>query len=223
MLRLLKEYFVELRNIDREALLIAVYSTTILLLAIFMRRTHFLLPRDSFMERLLVVGMLYGVSPFVLFFAFTHAPRDYGIGLGNPRVWLKDVLFFYLVFLVILFIAFRFTNLKDVYPLYRRATHGWSYFFIYQLVQLWYMIGWEFFFRGFMLFGLEPSLGRASVLVQSVAFGLAHFRKPQLEAYGAVIAGIFLGLIALRARSFLPCIILHFLVLLTADVMGVLM
>jgi membrane protease YdiL (CAAX protease family) len=223
MRRVLREYVGELKKLDREALLIAAYSTTILLFAIFMRRTHFLLPRDSFMERLLVVGTLYGVSPFVLFFAFRHAPRDYGIGLGNPRVWLKDVLFFYLVFLIILFVAFKFTDLKNVYPLYRRATHGLSYFFIFQLVQLWYMIGWEFFFRGFMLFGLEPSLGRMSVLVQAIAFGLVHFRKPQLEAYGAVVAGIFLGLIALRARSFLPCIILHFLILLTADVMGILM
>jgi membrane protease YdiL (CAAX protease family) len=223
MRRVLREYVGELKKLDREALLIAAYSTTILLFAIFMRRTHFLLPRDSFIERLLVVGTLYGVSPFVLFFAFRHAPRDYGIGLGNPRVWLKDVLFFYLVFLIILFVAFKFTDLKNVYPLYRRATHGLSYFFIFQLVQLWYMIGWEFFFRGFMLFGLEPSLGRMSVLVQAIAFGLVHFRKPQLEAYGAVVAGIFLGLIALRARSFLPCIILHFLILLTADVMGILM
>ncbi len=223
MLRLVKEYARELTNIDREALVIAVYATTILLFAMFMRRTHFLLPRDSFMERLLVVGTLYGISPFVLLLAFRRAPGDYGIALGNPRVWLKDVFFYYLIFLIILFVAFRFTNLKNVYPLYRRATQGVGYFFLYQLVQLWYMIGWEFFFRGFMLFGFERSFGRMSLLVQAIAFGLAHFKKPQIEAYGAVIAGVFLGLIALRARSFLPCIVLHYLILLTADVMGILL
>jgi len=223
MLQTVKDYAKELKNIDREALVIAVYSTTILLFAMFMKRTHFILPRDLFMERLLVVGTLYGISPFVILLAFRRTPRDYGIALGNPKVWLRDVVFFYLIFLVILFIAFRFTNLKNVYPLYRKATQGMGYFFLYQMIQLWYMIGWEFFFRGFMLFGLERSLGRMSVLVQAIAFGLAHFRKPQLEAYGAVIAGVFLGLIALRARSFLPCIILHFLILLTADVLGILL
>lgn len=223
MLRVVRNYAKELKNIDREALVIAVYSTTILLFAMFMRRTHFILPRDVFMERLLVVGTLYGISPFVILLAFRRTPRDYGIALGNPKVWIRDVIFFYLIFLIILSIAFRFTNLKNIYPLYRKATQGMGYFFFYQMIQLWYMIGWEFFFRGFMLFGLERSLGRMSVLVQAIAFGLAHFRKPQLEAYGAVIAGVFLGLIALRARSFLPCIILHYLILLTADVMGILL
>ncbi|UCD05835.1 MAG: CPBP family intramembrane metalloprotease [candidate division WOR-3 bacterium] len=223
MLQVIRNYAKELKNIDREVLVIAVYSTTILLYAMFMRRTHFILPRDVFMERLLVVGTLYGISPFVILLAFRRTPRDYGIALGNPKVWLKDVVFFYLIFLVILFIAFKFTNLKNIYPLYRKATQGMEYFFLYQMIQLWYMIGWEFFFRGFMLFGMERSFGRMSVLVQAIAFGLAHFRKPQLEAYGAVIAGVFLGLIALRARSFLPCIILHYLILLTADVMGILM
>lgn len=223
MLQTIKDYAKELKGIDREALVIAFYSTTILLFAVFMRRTHFILPGDVFLERLLVVGTLYGISPFVILLAFRRTPRDYGIALGNPKVWLRDVIFFYLIFLVILFIAFKFTNLKNVYPLYRKATQGMGFFFFYQMIQLWYMIGWEFFFRGFMLFGLERSLGRMSVLVQAIVFGLAHFRKPQLEAYGAVIAGVFLGLIALRARSFLPCIILHYLILLTADVMGILM
>ena len=223
MLQVIKDYTKELKNIDREALVIAAYSTTILLFAMFMKRTHFILPRDVFMERLLVVGTLYGIAPFVILLAFRRTPGDYGIALGKPKVWLRDVVFFYLIFLIILFVAFRFTNLKNVYPLYRKATQGMGYFFFYQMIQLWYMIGWEFFFRGFMLFGLERSLGRMSVLVQAVAFGLAHFRKPQLEAYGAVIAGIFLGLIALRARSFLPCIVLHFLILLTADVLGMIL
>jgi membrane protease YdiL (CAAX protease family) len=189
----------------------------------FMKRTHVIMPREIFLERLLVVGTLYGLSPFLLFFAFKHAPRDYGIGTGNPKSWLKDVLFFYLLFLVVLVVAFKFTGLKDVYPLSRRAGQSVGYFAIYQIVQLWYMIGWEFFFRGFMLFGLERKFGRLSILIQAMAFGLAHFKKPQIEAYGAVIAGLFLGLLALRSRSFLPCILLHYMIILTADVLGLLM
>jgi hypothetical protein len=98
-----------------------------------------------------------------------------------------------------------------------------SYFLFLQLAQLWYMLTWEFFFRGFMLFGLEPSFGRMSVLVQAIPFALVHFKKPQLEAYGSIFAGIFLGMIGLRARSFLPCVLLHYMVLLTADILGILL
>ena len=74
-----------------------------------------------------------------------------------------------------------------------------------------------------MLFGLEKKLGRVSVLIQAIPFAIMHYRKPQLEAYGSIFAGIFLGIIGLRARSFLPCAILHFLVALTADVIGILL
>lgn len=94
---------------------------------------------------------------------------------------------------------------------------------MYQAVQLFHMFTWEFFFRGYMLFGLEKKLGRASILVQAIPFAIMHYRKPPLEAYGSIFAGIFLGIIALRARSFLPCALLHFGVALTADIIGILM
>jgi membrane protease YdiL (CAAX protease family) len=88
---------------------------------------------------------------------------------------------------------------------------------------MWYLLGWEFFFRGFMLFGLERKFGRMAVLVQAIPFAIVHFKKPQLEAYGAIFGGIFLGLIGLRARSFLPCFLLHYMIILTADVLGIIL
>ncbi len=223
MWRVLDYYLKELKRIDLEASAIVIYSTLILLFVYFLPRTHFILPRNTFLERLMLVGAIYIVTPFLLYFLFRHRPRDFGISLGNPRVWIKDVLVFYVIFLVILVVVFKFTNLKNVYPLYRRSTQGMGFFLFYQVIQLWYMLGWEFFFRGFMLFGLERSFGRMSVLVQAIPFAIVHFKKPQLEAYGAIFAGIFLGLIGLRARSFLPCLLLHYMIILTADILGILL
>jgi hypothetical protein len=223
MRRVLASYLDELRRIDLETGVIIIYTTLILLFVHFLRRTHFILPRDTFLERLILVGAIYVITPFLLYFLFRHSPKDFGMSLGKPGVWIKDVLVFYAVFLIILIVAFKFTNLKNVYPLYRKSTQGLSYFFFYQLIQMWYMLGWEFFFRGFMLFGLEPTFGRMSALVQAVPFAIVHFKKPQLEAYGAIFAGIFLGLIGLRARSFLPCFLLHYMIILTADILGIIL
>lgn len=223
MRRVIREYYGELKKIDLEAMIIIAYAAFVLLFSMFMKRTSFVLPRDLFIERLLVVGTLYGLTPFVLYIAFRRAPADYGISVGEPKKWLVDVIVLYLIFLVILFVAFKFTDLRHVYPLYRKARHSYSFFFCLQLAQLWYMLGWEFFFRGFMLFGLERSFGRLTVMVQALAFALAHYRKPQLEAYGAVLAGMILGILALRARSFLPCVVLHYMIVLTADILGLLM
>lgn len=223
MRRLLREYLGELKRLDLEATTILVYSTLILLFVFFLRRTNFILPGELFLERLIIVGVIYIVSPLLLLFLFKRKPKDYGINLGDPKQWIKEVLFFYAIFLVILVVAFKFTNLKTVYPLYRKAAHGMSYFFFYQLIQLWYMLGWEFFFRGFMLFGLERTFGRMSIVIQAMPFALWHFRKPKLEAYGAIAAGIFLGIIGLRARSFLPCVLLHYLIIVTADILGLIL
>lgn len=223
MRRVIREYYAELKRLDLEAMVIIAYAAFVLLFSMFMKRTSFMLPRDPFIERLLVVGTLYGLAPFVLCIAFRRAPRDYGMGLGQPKKWLVDVVVFYLIFLVILVVAFKFTDLRHVYPLYRKAHHDYRFFLYLQLAQIWYMLGWEFFFRGFMLFGLERSFGRLTVMVQALAFALAHYKKPHLEAYGAVLAGMILGVLALRARSFLPCVVLHYMIVLTADILGLLL
>jgi hypothetical protein len=218
---MIKEYIKEIKQFDLETVIIIIYSTFILLFGIYLRRGQFIFPRPVYLNRLIILGIIYGLSPFLLFFIFKHKPKDFGISLGHIKKWLKEVLFFYLLMVVILVLAFKFTNLKNVYPLYRKAAQGWNYFLVYQLIQLFHMFTWEFFFRGFMLFGLEKKFGRASILIQTIPFAIMHYRKPQLEAYGSIFAGIFLGIIGLRARSFLPCAILHFLVALTADILGI--
>jgi membrane protease YdiL (CAAX protease family) len=220
---MLKEYIKEIKQFDLETLIIVIYSTFVLLFAVYIRRVHFLFPGQTFLDRLIVKGILYGLSPFLLFFIFKHELKDFGINLGHFKKWIKEVLFFYFIMVLVLFIAFKFTNLKNIYPLYHKAAHGMNYFLIYQLIHIFYMFTWEFFFRGFMLFGLEKKFGKASILIQTIPFAILHYKKPQLEAFGAIFTGIFLGILGLRARSFLPCAILHFLIALTADILGILL
>ncbi len=71
-----------------------------------------------------------------------------------------------------------------------------------------YLFCWEFFFRGYLLFGLQKSLGSiAAVVIQAAAFGLLHYGKPEMiPSFGA---GIILGVVALRAKSFFPGFVLH--------------
>ncbi|UCG92900.1 MAG: CPBP family intramembrane metalloprotease [candidate division WOR-3 bacterium] len=219
---MLKEYLSEVKQLDLETTIIIIYSTFILLLGIYLRRMHLLLPRQIFLDRLIFLGILYTASPFVLFFIFKHKPKDFGISLGHVKKWAKESLVLYLIMAVILFFAFQFTNLKFAYPLYRRAAQRTDIFLIYQAIKLFHMFSWEFFFRGFMLFSLEKKVGKLSILIQTIPFAIMHYRKPQLEAYGSIFAGIFLGILGLRARSFLPCALLHFFVALTADILGIL-
>jgi len=218
---MIREYIKEIKKFDVETAVIICYSTFILLLSIYFRGLHFIFPGQRFLNRLVVSGIIYGVSPFLIYFVFKKKPKDFGINFGDYKKWSKEIIVFYLIMVIILLIAFKYTNLKNIYPLSRRAAQGFNHFLTYQLVQLFYMSMWEFFFRGFMLFGLEKKFGKASILIQTIPFAIMHYRKPQLEAYGSIFAGIFLGIIGLRARSFLPCALLHFSVALTADIIGI--
>lgn len=73
-----------------------------------------------------------------------------------------------------------------------------------------YGLSWEMLFRGHLLLGALPTLGRAALLLQAVPFALAHVDKPPLEAWLSLPAGLVLGLVALRTRSVLPGVFVHF-------------
>jgi membrane protease YdiL (CAAX protease family) len=81
------------------------------------------------------------------------------------------------------------------------------------------MFCWEFFFRGYLLFGLARTVKWLAVIVQAVVFGALHWYKVPLELAASFGAGIVLGILALRAKSFLPCFALHWLVSVSFDVL----
>ena len=43
-----------------------------------------------------------------------------------------------------------------------------------------------------------------SIVVMTVPYTMIHFGKPMPEAIGAIFAGLILGYMALRSRSFVP-------------------
>ncbi len=66
----------------------------------------------------------------------------------------------------------------------------------------------ELFFRGFVLFGMRERYGSGAALVGSAClFGISHL-DPVAAVY-ATVAGIALGMLALRTRSIWPGIAVH--------------
>ncbi|RYG67007.1 CPBP family intramembrane metalloprotease [bacterium] len=82
-----------------------------------------------------------------------------------------------------------------------------------------YMFCWEWFFRGFMLFGTAQGLGAVlSIAVQAGLFGLTHYGKPPFEMWSAFAGGLVLGTLAWREKSFAPAFFIHALIHLTLAV-----
>ncbi len=102
-----------------------------------------------------------------------------------------------------------FISRLDSFPL---RGQNITVFILYQFTYIFYYVGWEFFFRGFALFGLRDSLGTAGVLIfQAVISTALHAAKPMPELLAALPGGILFGLVALRCRSLGAVIIAHWL------------
>jgi membrane protease YdiL (CAAX protease family) len=149
--------------------------------------------------------------------------RDWGIGLGDWRFGLKASLGMFCLFLPILLLASIDPAFQSKYPLFAGATRSMSHFVLHEAAYAVYFIGWEFIYRGFMLFGLREKLGYYAVFIQTIPFAIMHFGKPQLETLAAVFAGVILGYLALRTRSFWYGWLLHALVAVTNDVLAVIL
>ncbi len=155
-------------------------------------------------------------------FLFKEKLSDYGFTIGEWKVGLKFSLVFLSVMMPLIWFVSASNEFSEKYPHLLSARESWNIFFIYEAGMLFYMIGWEFIWRGFMLFGLEKKFGFYSVLIQMIPFVILHNGKPFIETIGAIPGGIALGILALRTRSFYYCVAVHIGVMYLIDFISVL-
>lgn len=144
--------------------------------------------------------------------------RDYGIRLGRQKLgWSVAVAAWVLMIPVVIAAVKVYPPFLEKYPFCKEVANSWQAFLPYQLAYGIYMFSWEFFFRGFMLFGLEKRFGKYSILIQTIPFAVMHFSKPLPEALGSIVAGVLLGVLALETRSFIYGAAIHWFVAMTMD------
>jgi membrane protease YdiL (CAAX protease family) len=166
----------------------------------------------------LLRGMVIFILPVISLAVLRVPVSQLGMTLGKPRVWLRDIGIAFLVMLPLVYLASRQPAFRRTYPYFPPDLNGMGYFWVGMAARLLYMFAWEFLFRGYLLFGFSRYIGMpAAIAVQTIPFVVMHFGKPGLETYGSIAAAVILGLIAMRAGSFLPCAILHFAVAATLD------
>ena len=140
--------------------------------------------------------------------AFGRSWRDQGGGWGDWRAARPLAVALGVMVPVVIAVSFL-PDFARKYPLCDTARTDVRLFLLYQAMYGIYFLAWEFFFRGWMLRGLEGQFGSAAIWLQTIPFVLMHFGKPMPETLGAIPAGLFLGWIAWRSRSFLYGWIVH--------------
>ncbi|MCS7263845.1 MAG: CPBP family intramembrane metalloprotease [Armatimonadetes bacterium] len=164
-------------------------------------------------------GFLCGfLLPVSIAFALGFSIKDLGLTTGDFKFGAMSVL---VGLAVMLFLGFWASLQPDFQAYYITiALQHKSSPISFWLSLLAYMTGWEFLFRGFLLFGLAGKPKKVELVPRTLKvwsaigfstflFGLSHWGKPLLELLGSFIAGVVLCLIAWRTRSCLAPILLH--------------
>lgn len=158
----------------------------------------------------------YFVVP-LLIVLFIHRERPSSIGIRFQgffrHVWIY--LGLYGVMLPFILWAAKDPAFLRTYPFV--SCENWDEFIRWQIGYVIQFIALEAFFRGYLLFSLAKSQGWTAIFVMSVPYCMIHYHKPPLEAFGAIAAGIALGTLALRLRSWFGGALLHALVAVTMD------
>ena len=162
--------------------------------------------------------ILYLIIPLVfIILIFRENPREYGLILGDWKAGLVLTLAGILLMTpVIWYLGKSDPSMTDYYkPLVDGLP--WTTFLD--------LIGWEFFFRGWILFGYARKFGAEALWLQAVPFALAHIGKPEVETLSTIFGGFTFGWIAWRTRSFLYPFLIHWfistlVILVAAGVIG---
>jgi membrane protease YdiL (CAAX protease family) len=180
-------------HFDWKIVVMTVVST---LLLIFDRYHN--LTSHKYLDRVL----LYLVIPIVLIVVlFREHPRAYGLTLGDwKRGLIYTVLGILIMTPIIYFLGRGNTAMKEYYERFLEGL-PWTTFLD--------LIGWEFIFRGWLLFGYSRKFGAEALWLQAVPFAVAHISKPEIETLSTIFGGFAFGWIAWQTQSFIWPFLIH--------------
>jgi CAAX protease family protein len=194
--------------LDTRATIVVVSSTLLLVLGYY-RQNLPDIPGTPIDGDMLAAVLYYLLIPlFIVGVIFGEPASNYGFRLGDWRRGLKATALVILLAVPILYGAAHTDAMTRYYA--GAARQDPAVIIARAAIEL---FGWEFLFRGFLLFGLLRALGPIAVVIQAVSFALAHLGKPEIETLSTIFGGTLFGWIAWRSRSFLYAFLVHWFIL----------
>ena len=146
-----------------------------------------------------------------------ESPADYGLKAGDSRFGFAAVFILFLpavglMLLTILTDGPRPPTFHSFYPQIPAVGGSPGLFLVSTLFMVLYYAGFEFFYRGYLLFGLKEKFGATTaLLIQALPSIIIHFNKPDGELFASVAGEILLGMLALRTGSVIYGFCIHLL------------
>ena len=149
------------------------------------------------------------VPAAALLLLFRRHPAEIGLGAGDWQFGLLLAGVYLPPVVAGTWILSNDLAFQAGYPHYQPAAQDWTLFAVYEGLFLLYWVGWEYLWRGFVLFGTAPTFGYHAIFVQMVPFALLHLDKPPAEMLLSIAGGLALGALVWRCRSFWIAVPIH--------------
>ncbi len=181
---------------DWKVVTITVVSTLLLTVDHYQKLT-----RREYYDHLILFLL---IPMLIVLFAFRDNPKNYGFKFGDWKLGLSMTILGILFLAPIIYYLGRFEPAMKEYYDHQSRGLPWTTFLD--------LLGWEFFFRGFILFGYARIFGVHAIWLQAVPFALAHLGKPAVETYSTIFGGFGFGWVAWRTKSFVWPFLIHWFI-----------
>jgi membrane protease YdiL (CAAX protease family) len=170
----------------------------------------------------LVSIVCYVAIPVAAILVLRGSFSDYGAGRPVTRSSWRPYGLLFALSAPFVIAASYLPGFQVKYPFYHLSEGEsiWPYLAIFWVLYALQFVALEFFFRGFLLFGLAPRLGISAVFVMVVPYAMIHFTKPLAEALSAILGGTVLGFLSLKTRSVWWGAALHIAIAMSMDLLA---
>jgi len=155
--------------------------------------------------------LAYLVYPALILLLLRANPLQNGLGIGNWRTGLRLTFLASIAVLISCFFFAKVPAMAHYYSAPRWVACDEGAIALAEGRRIGHLVGWEFLFRGFLLFPLETSIGPGANLIQATLCAVTHMNKPLVELYGSLPFALLLGYLARRASSIWYGVFVHWL------------
>lgn len=193
---------------------IALFSALVLLV-------RFLFPSRLAGEWFWLNFFLFLFFPLVIIkYILKENLRSFGLAKGNMKTGVLMALAGAAGFIALNYMLVSRPDFQAYFRLYPPiARNFWIFSWFEIVIAGTVFFSREFFFRGFLQFGLERKIGHWAILAQSAAYALLFLKQSWFTALTAFLSGLLAGYIASKSRSFYYSFAFLWVVSLATDIM----
>ncbi|MDD3733126.1 MAG: hypothetical protein PHU88_12200 [candidate division Zixibacteria bacterium] len=164
---------------------------------------------------------LFFIFPWVVIrFLLKEKLASFGLSLGNRKRGIIYSVIFVAVFVLINYFIIKTPSLRNQLQISPDIVRSFWVFLWFQLfVSLSSHFSMEFFFRGFVQFGLEEKIGKWVILAQAAVQTLLYSNSPWIIILLVGLSSLGAGYIAMKSRSVYYSFVAMWLISLSLDIM----